>query len=164
MHSLIIMREGKGGTEAGAQCWTHTYMLIPHQSPIISGSIHLSWVSVSLHKITQRPFVKAGNKSQWNCFFLALIWLPILSLNYYNPLSACLPPSLCLSHTNMIFSSLPLIVSPFLLPSVSLFVPPSLLSPQMCTDSTQKRFPLFQGYNKQLFAVWNNKDCHHGYS
>lgn len=34
---------------------------------------------------------------------------------------------------------------------------------QMCSISTQKRFP-HPGYNKQLFAVWNNKDCHHGYS
>lgn len=64
----------------------------------------------------------------------------------------------------MIFSSLPLIVSPFLLPAVFLFVPRSLLSPQMCTVSAQKRFPLFEDYNKQLFAMWNNKDCHHGYS
>lgn len=57
-----------------------------------------------------------------------------------------------------------------MIPLVCLIISPSLFQsvsrspqPQMCSISTQKPFPR-PGYNKQLFAVWNNKDYHHGYS
>lgn len=70
--------------------------------------------------------------------------------------------SLHLSLAMFLSSLLPHNFSVFIYISLSLC---DSLSPQsqMCTVSTQKHFP-HPGHNKQLFAVWNNKDCHHGYS
>ncbi len=99
----------------------------------------------------------------------AFTLLSFLSLNSYDPLSTCLFFSLSLIHKYNLYS-LPLISSsspsPFLpfYSCLSLFLSlPLAPQPQMCSISTQKRVPL-PGSNKQLFAVWNNKDCHHGYS
>lgn len=45
---------------------------------------------------------------------------------------------------------------------LSLWLPP-LLNPRWAVSLyIQKPFPL-PGYNRQLFSVWNNNDCHHGY-
>lgn len=102
-------------------------------------------------------------------FSIVLQWahtqLAILSLIYCNPLSICL--SLTHSH-KCVLSSLPLISSSMsqfhsFYSCLCLSISPLSTAPRCAVSLLKKRFPL-TGYNKQLFAVWNNKDCHHGYS
>ena len=58
-------------------------------------------------------------------------------------------------------------ILPCHLPCLFLFTPlwlPLSSAPERQYPCIFKSVFLFEGYNKLLFSVWNNKDCHHGNS